>query len=365
MRNAVATGLPFASRCSVTCLPPAPTDRAGLVVTLAGSFRISVNHRRTVQDEPCSVSSVSFDGPTVCAERGLPSRTCSARMNTGKVFDLPHSTAKDGLMPPLTNVPPAPGPDAALRASARIPLLHVTDRLGRAGLATLLQQGEIPTSAEEYGYCGPHARFVEDQIAHPRCVYFYAGRALPAYGRVALAFARAEENARLYSSTPFDSGGIVRPDAEVHLGFRLNLNPDNLANRVEYCRQSIMAPPTDWREDFARWLGAYFPAGPGGYWDAQPQATDPEGLYSSGNPWPAWAWEVRLQRGTAVTDAEAWTCDIGYLNELDTQLGSVALGEDVLAALAAFRGRNLTPTGSATFCEELEAWTRQQCVPPS
>ncbi len=110
------------------------------------------------------------------------------------------------------------------------------------------------------------------------------------------------------------------------------------------------------------WFAAYYPGGPGGYWERQP-LPDPEKLYTSnGDNWPAWTWEARFLRGPNVTEADAWTADIGYIHELNALLAGLPLGEDALAALADFRRRCLTPGGSATFCEEIEAWTRQRCV---
>src|SRR5579871_4422330 len=170
-------------------------------------------------------------------------------------------------MPPLTNVASSQPPDDVLRAAESIPLIHVTDRVGRTSLTELLLRGEIPTSAEEFGYCGANARFVEDQINHPRCVYFYAGRAYPSYGRVALAFNSSVENNRFYSATPFDSGGLIRPSEELDRAFRIALNPDGLPQRVEYCKASAVSPPVGWRRELARWFVEYYPGGPNGYWE--------------------------------------------------------------------------------------------------
>jgi hypothetical protein len=239
-------------------------------------------------------------------------------------------------------------------------------RTGRlASLAELFLRGEIPTSAQEHGYCGPNARFVEDQLGLPRSVYFYAGRAHPSYGRVALAFSPSSENDRFDSATPFDSGGLIKPTDRIGDAFRIDLAPDDLPTRLTFCRACVVKPPSAWRDELARWFAAYYPRGAAGYWEQRPLA-DPENLYSSnGDNWPAWTWEVRLHQGPNPGEAEAWTADIGYINELNTQLATLSLGEDTLSAIADFRKRCLTPMGSATFCEEIETWTRQKCGLPT
>ncbi len=145
--------------------------------------------------------------------------------------------------------------------------MHVTDRIGRPSLIDLLARGgEIPNSAEENGYCGSNARFVEDQVGHSHCVYFYAGRACPTYGSVALAFAPTIEDRRFQTATPFDSGGLIKQPAALHRAFQINLDPDDLTQRVAYYQNSVVRPPSQWREEFARWLTFYFPD-PRDYWE--------------------------------------------------------------------------------------------------
>ncbi|MGA7498240.1 MAG: hypothetical protein WBX00_16050 [Isosphaeraceae bacterium] len=104
-------------------------------------------------------------------------------------------------MPPLDNLPGLPADMSGfLSVSERVHLLHVTHgRAGRPTLADLVRSGEIPTSEESQGYCGPGTRFVEEQVGYPPSVYFYAGRACPVYGQAALAFAPASEGHRFHS----------------------------------------------------------------------------------------------------------------------------------------------------------------------
>jgi hypothetical protein len=225
-------------------------------------------------------------------------------------------------MPPLTSLPPDPPSGDFVGPAASVHLIHVRGRGDRDPVQQLLLEHEIPTSAEEHGYCGDNARFVEDQLDHTRSVYFYAGRAHPDYGSMALAFPASSERNRFHAATPFDSGGLVKHEAELHTAFRLLLVPDDtLTARVAYCRASVVSSPDTWRRELGRWFAYYYPSGAHGYWTDRPRP-DPEELYSSnGDEWRAWTWEVRFRRGpNVVREAEAWTADMGYINELEDEL---------------------------------------------
>jgi hypothetical protein len=271
-------------------------------------------------------------------------------------------------MPPLDNLP---GLSAGLMSgflsvSERVHLLHVTHgRAGRPTLADLVRSGEIPTSEESKGYCGPGTRFVEEQVGYLPSVYFYAGRACPDYGQAALAFAPASERDRFHSATPFGSGGVVKQDLKS--AFRLNLQPDDLDRRVAYCQASTLYANGEpgWRADFARWLATYYSTDPGGYWTQAPETRDPEGLYDLNDDWQAWTWEVRFSRGPSVLEAERWAAAPAFHSELRQALRRVDLASDEAERLAGFVARLQTPAGTATFCEDLERWVSEQCLSKS
>jgi hypothetical protein len=259
-------------------------------------------------------------------------------------------------MPPMDHLPP---PDAEVLAlceqvAAKMPLVHVTS--GRAGRPMLwdIAGGEIPTSETEHAYCGPTTRFVEGVLGFQPSVYFYAGRAHPRYGDVALAYLPEVEQGMDPSATPFDSGGVARDDGR---GFRFTL-PGGMS-RADFARASVVGAA--WRSAFARWLAAYYPSGVEGYWERPPEREDPDGLYSPGNDWAAWVWEVRLPRGPVVTDAVAWATDLAHLQEIREFLDSGSPRPEVIAAFDALFEKLINPTGRAAFHQELERWVRRAC----
>ncbi len=186
-------------------------------------------------------------------------------------------------MPPSDQ---SPSPDSAIRSKCErvagtMPLLHVTS--GRAGRPMLwdIASDEIPTSSAEHNYCGDGARFAEEQAGYPPSVYFYAGRANPRYGQVALAFGPEVEDGRFHSATPFDSGSVVKRNPVTALNLELGLPDDatdeqELQARVQYSQAATITG--DWRAAFARWLATFFPSGVEGYWERRPVVSDPEGL---------------------------------------------------------------------------------------
>ncbi|MDB5312437.1 MAG: hypothetical protein JWO38_6639 [Gemmataceae bacterium] len=267
-------------------------------------------------------------------------------------------------MPPMDGVPADLSDPRADGTAARMPLVHVCS--GRAGRQQLWEfvVGEIPTSAEANRYAGSGARFVEDQLGYPRSVYFYAGRAHPGYGQVALAFPPGSEAGRLHTVTPFDTGGVAKREADLPSAFRLNLAPDSVEGRVEFCRRATIAADHNpgWRVAFARWLAYYFPTSSVGYWDRPPERPDPDGMYTSNTDWPAWTWEIRFAAGPRVLDAERWAADPAHMTEVRRHLAETDLTPEQVDELEQFFGRLETPAGDFTFNEALERWIRSNSL---
>jgi hypothetical protein len=269
-------------------------------------------------------------------------------------------------MPPLDNLPEVPPEQLRQHQSVaeRMHLIHVTHgRPGLPTLADLIARQEIPTSEERNDYCGPGTRFVEGHVGFPPSVYFYAGRACPDYGQVALAFPPTCETDRVHSATPFGTGGVVKQD--IGRAFRLNVEPDDLGQRIRYCRSSTVAAEKapGWRSLFARWLLVYYPTGAAGYWTKPPEHHDPEGLYAlNSDNWQAWTWEVRFHRGPHVLEADRWTVDPNHLNELRQQLRDRELAPEDVGQLVHFLNRLENPSGTVTFCEDLKRWVRARCL---
>jgi len=108
----------------------------------------------------------------------------------------------------------------------------------------------IPTSAHLM-YCSNDTRRVEELLGFSGSVYFFAGRACPSFGDVALAFAPECQGAHTGSATPFDTGGLILR----HLHGNL---PADDPGRVAFGREATL-PLAEWRGWFAQFLAAYFP----------------------------------------------------------------------------------------------------------
>jgi hypothetical protein len=244
----------------------------------------------------------------------------------------------------------------ACRAVAeRMLLVHVSGR--ERPFETTIQNPphEIPTSVD-HGYCSDLTRRAEALLGLEPSVYFYAGRAHPDFGTLAMAFAPTCEAGRTGSATPFDTGGLVHPRRFI----QVRLVPtDGEAERVEYGRSSEV-PLSEWRDVFARVLAAYFPVELD-YWQGGPIPFDPEGLYelNIGN-WRAWTFEVRFGEGQSVFDRAAWCADEPTMSKLRRLLDEEdppVPGDPPTALDKFFQGATaIEPAGTPEFCERLEQW---------
>ena len=133
----------------------------------------------------------------------------------------------------------------------RILLVHVSGKVVAFESLVANSPCHLPTSADE-GYCSNHTRRAEDLLSLPRSVYFYAGRACPEFGNVAMAFPADCELRHTGSATPFDTGGLVHPKRYI----RVRLEPDDeQAARIDYAGDSELAL-NEWRDIFGRVLAA-------------------------------------------------------------------------------------------------------------
>lgn len=148
---------------------------------------------------------------------------------------------------------------AAQAAAQRIHLLHVTAAVARSRewsvFLSILETPphEIPTS-DHPNYCSDATRRAEAMLEYPPCVYFYAGRAHPRFGNLALAFDAGVQIGRTGSVTPFDSGGFVWEPVP-HIQVRLA--DGSVQGRIDYCHESLLSLD-EWRDGFAHVLAAYF-----------------------------------------------------------------------------------------------------------
>jgi len=232
------------------------------------------------------------------------------------------------------------------------PLVHVDGRFE----AILATPPHVFPTAES-----PNTKNAEDALGYPRSVYFFAGRACPRFGNVAIAFAPSCEEIHSGSVTPFDSGGMVHPDKYI----KVKLQPDDeLPSRIQYGKESTF-PLTEWRAAFAQILAAYFDSDLS-YWNGRPSRLDPEELYGPGNSYRAWSFEVRFYEPHGIRDLVAWSADESLMNVLRRMQDEqpVTIPGDVPTVLDhLFSVPPLDPAGSPTFCATMESWVISEVRP--
>lgn len=199
---------------------------------------------------------------------------------------------------------------AAQQSATGMPLIHVTEREGRFGLAGILLSptNTIPLS-DDGRYCGALTQEAERLLGISPCVYFYAGRADQQYGRAAFAFPPSIEDGRNVSVTPFDSGALVHPTEPLDV----NLTAGGFSSVREFFDASCWGP--DWRSRFGELLAAYFPAADS-YWIAKPTYPDPDEIYVRNARYNAWTVEVRLSPSPSILSCVGWTYHEDFRNAL-------------------------------------------------
>lgn len=241
----------------------------------------------------------------------------------------------------------------------RIALVHVSGKEKPFEMTVENPPHEIPTSVD-LGYCTDVTRRAEALLGLSPSAYFYAGRAHPAFGNVALGFIPGCEATHTGSATPFDTGGLVHPDRHI----KVRLDPDGEAELVAYGR-SCEIPLDRWRSVFAQILAAYF-SSVTDYWTGRPLPYDPEGLYELNSEWRAWTFEVRFYEGQSIHDRAAWCADKQVINELRRRQRAqekTPPGDPPTPLERFLQGPPaLDPKGTPDFCQRLEQWVRDQCL---
>jgi hypothetical protein len=214
---------------------------------------------------------------------------------------------------------------------------------------------EIPTS-EHRDYCSEATRNAENLIGLGGSAYFFAGRACPDFGDVALAFSAECETGHTGSVTPFDTGGLI--NGKIHGNL-----PTSQEERARFGQESVIALDT-WRTTFAEYIAAYFPDRVG-YWSGRPARLDPEELYQQNTDWRAWTFEVRFSEGHPICKhLIAWSVREAYWNELFLAFDSRLQPEPGNEASVLERflqveiGNRLV--GDSDVCGRMERWIREQ-----
>jgi hypothetical protein len=251
----------------------------------------------------------------------------------------------------------------ARSVAERIHLVHVTGALThteewRVFISIVAEPPhEIPTS-DHAEYCSDETRRSEDLLGFPRSVYFYAGRAHPAFGNIALVFDADCQQGRSGSATPFDTGGFVwRPTPHI----KVRLEPsDEMTHRVGYCRDSELTLD-QWRGAFARFLAAYFDEVEE-YWTGRPTRPDPEGLYQLNDDWRCWTFEVRFAEPQPVYDRVAWCADESVMHELFRLHNGEPNTPGALRPVNRFLHDTpaIEANGTPFYCKAVENWVQEQ-----
>jgi hypothetical protein len=202
-------------------------------------------------------------------------------------------------------------------------------------------------------------RRAEDLLGLSRSAYFYAGRAHPAFGNSAMAFAADCQAAHTGSATPFDTGGLMHPRRVIKLQL---LPADGDGERAQYGKDSEI-PLDRWRNVFAQVLAAYFDNA-SDYWAGRPKSWDPEGLYELNDDWRAWTFEVRFSEGQSIDARVAWCSDesvMAALRRLQDEQGTTPPGDPPTALNRFLQApAALEPTGTPEFCKRVEQWICQE-----
>jgi hypothetical protein len=252
---------------------------------------------------------------------------------------------------------------AAQAAAERIHLVHVAGMLNdeekwRVFISMITDPPhEIPTS-DNATYCSNATRQAEDLLGFPRSVYFYAGRAHPSFGNLALVFGSNCQRGHSGSVTPFDTGGFVwQPTPPINVRLAPN---DEMLHRVRYCKNSELKLD-EWRDAFARTLAAYFDE-LRDYWTGRPARSDPEGLYELNADWRCWTFEIRFAEPQLVHDRVAWCADEGVMHRLFRMLNDEPNIPGVPRPVHKFLSDPpaLEAKGTPFYCKTIEAWVQEQ-----
>lgn len=239
----------------------------------------------------------------------------------------------------------------AKNVAEKIFLVHVSGNPERAPFARLISNPpfEIPISEESYGYCSDKTRRAEGMLGLGSCVYFYAGRAHPSFGTIALAFEGRCETSHTGSATPFDTGGLADEKIES------NLSDKRPAILKYFTRHSAISLKL-WRQVFAHFLAAYF-SPLSSYWSGRPFMVDPEELFTRNIDWRAHVFEVRFHEGQKIPEAAFWCASKGQRQLLERE----AKAHAPVGALATPLQRLLNDIpavvarGTRFYCEALES----------
>lgn len=233
------------------------------------------------------------------------------------------------------------------RISSSIPLIHVTCKNGLLSDLIAASRGLLEVSARASSAGAATVRD-EDAGQLQSALYFYAGRAYPVLGGLALVFSNHCERNHTGSSTPFDSGGMIR-------GYIHPFSSCQEATRAAFLQASALKLAV-WRRRFRLFLAAYFKR-PDHYLDGKPEYPDPEGIFlDRRNEFRAWTFEVRFHEAHSLKedDVVCWYGQQRHLRSLERRALSAPLSEHSIVKDLRARG-----VGATDYIKEVEQWVRK------
>ena len=238
----------------------------------------------------------------------------------------------------------------------RLPLVHVT---AAGSFLELMSEGDQQLMPSQSGRRSQTTRESEESIGWEPCIYFYAGRAWPEFGEIALAYSGECEDGQEGSATPFDSGGLITK--------RIYWDESDYSHETvrSFINDSIIKL-SEWRKTFAIYLAAYFyPLSD--YWVGRPCMKDPEGIFmNEKNNWRAWVFEIRFHQRHNICSQGAWAFSEAVSERLREMIDDEPPVDAFETPLDRFMKDRvlLTPEGDPDFWDIMEVWIRTTTLEP-
>jgi hypothetical protein len=232
----------------------------------------------------------------------------------------------------------------AKRVAKEIPLVHV---IRTKHFLEVVKSPLLMLSITQEGRSSPKTIKAEDTLGLGRCLYFYAGRACPEFGEIALAFDAQCEEEHSGWATPFDTGGLAAQK------IRWNL-PDQNDERIRDFTMKSRVPLEQWRERFASFLETYFPD-LSTYWFSRPCQADPEEIYILNDDWRAWVFEVRFQEPHDACNRIALCTSFAISQMLRREYAGSPIRKDILD-----KPERITSYDGEAVCDTIEEWIKER-----
>lgn len=256
------------------------------------------------------------------------------------------------------------------RAAQVIPLVHVTKHSMRRPFPDLLltppHELSVTTPRPDSGatpVTETWTQMAERKLGLGPNLYFYAGRAMPEYGEVALAFSPQCSESHTGSANNFDSGNLAH-------GRLVAALPDDRDETLRRFTRDTLVPLNRWRAGFRRHLAVNFSA-PTDYFDGKPCTPGPAELFRRNDDnCMAWMFEVRFKEPESVFNVVKWSGPPDLKPRLRAARKRLPPSSPVRQRLKHFLQRDIISAdggrtvrslrkGSAHGCERIEQWVRE------